>query len=92
VNKNVRRAVIALVAAALVTVGLIIMGVRQSMGTTCEACVTFEGRNACRTASGATEQEATTTAIQNACALLASGMTRTVQCQNRPPDSVVCEP
>ncbi len=91
-SRSVRRAVIVLVLAALATVGLIAVGVRQSMSTTCEVCITFEGGSACRTAAGATEREATTTATSNACAFLASGMTRSVQCQNRLPDSVDCKP
>jgi len=83
--------VILLGVAALATVGLIVVGVRQSLGAGCEVCVTFQDRTACRSAVGADEREATTTAIQNACAFLAGGMTQTVQCQNREPDSVVCE-
>ncbi len=77
--------------AALATVGLLVLGVRQSMSVGCEVCVTFQGRTECRRAIGADEREATTTAIQNACAFLAAGMTQTVQCQNRAPDSVVCD-
>ena len=90
-NKSVRRAVIALAIAALATAGLILMGVRQSMGATCEVCVTYNGQTACRTAAGTDEEEATRTAQQNACALISAGMTQTIQCQNRVPDSVTCE-
>ena len=90
-TRSVKRGAILLGLAALATIGLIVMGVRQSMNKSCEVCVTFQGRMACRTAVGATETEATTTAIQNACAFIAAGMTQTVQCQNRPPDSIVCE-
>jgi hypothetical protein len=42
----------------------------------CEVCITFEGRQACRAVDGATEAEAQQSAINNACALLASGVTR----------------
>ena len=90
-TRSVKRGAILLGLAALATIGLIVVGVRQSLNKSCEVCMTFQGRSACRTAVGATEQEATTTAIQNACALIASGMTQTVQCQNRPPDSIACE-
>jgi len=88
---SVKRGVIVLGLLALGTIGLIVVGVRQSLSASCEVCITFQGRTACRSAVGATDQEATTTAIQNACAFLAAGMTQTVQCQNRPPDSAVCE-
>ena len=90
-TRSVKTGVIVLAIFALGTIGLIVMGVRQSMTATCEVCITFQGRNACRAADGATEQEATRTATQNACAFIASGMTQSVQCGNQPPDSVVCE-
>ena len=88
---SIKRAAIVLGVLALATIGMIVLGVRQSLESSCEVCVTFQGRTDCRTAVGANEQEATTTAVQNACALISAGMTQTVQCQNRPPDSVVCE-
>lgn len=91
VTRSVKRGAILLGIAALATIGLIVMGVRQSMHKNCEVCVTFQGRTECRVAAGATEEEATTTAIQNACAFVAAGMTQTVQCQNRAPDSIVCD-
>ncbi|NIP16049.1 MAG: hypothetical protein GWM88_15480 [Pseudomonadales bacterium] len=53
--------------------------------------MTFNGRTVCRSAVGKDEREATSTAVQNACALLAGGMTQSIQCQNRAPDSVVCD-
>ena len=88
---SIKRAAIVLCILALVTIGLIAMGVRQSLSTSCEVCMTFQGRTECRAAVGATEREATTTAVQNACGLISAGMTQTVQCQNREPDSVICE-
>jgi hypothetical protein len=91
VTTSIKRAAIVLGVLALVTIGMIVLGVRQSLGSTCEVCITFQGRTECRAAVGANEQEATTTAVQNACALISAGMTQTIQCQNRPPDSVVCE-
>jgi len=53
-----------------------------------EVCVTFNGRTECRTASGSTEAEAQRTAIQNACALLASGMTDSIACDRSAPTRV----
>ena len=90
-TRSVKRGVIVLGIFALGTVGLLVMGVRQSLSKSCEVCITFQGRSACRVAVGATEEEARQTATQNACAFISAGMTQTVQCQNRPPDSVVCE-
>lgn len=53
-----------------------------------EVCMEFRGRTACRTAAGPTREDAVRTAADNACALLASGMTDTMQCARGEPRSV----
>jgi hypothetical protein len=53
-----------------------------------EVCMEFNGREACRTASAATREQAQRTAVDNACALLASGMTDSIACTNTPPKKV----
>ena len=45
-----------------------------------EVCMDYQGRSACRTASASTEAQALRTATENACALIASGVTDTIQC------------
>ena len=57
---------------------------------TCEVCIEFGGQTRCRTAKGSTREEAVTTATQNACALLASGMTDSIRCERTPPTKVEC--
>ena len=47
-----------------------------------EVCMEFQGRSSCRTASAATEQGALRTAQENACALISSGVTDSMQCGN----------
>jgi hypothetical protein len=47
-----------------------------------EVCMEFQGRTACRTASAATEMQARRTAQENACALISSGVTDSMQCGN----------
>ena len=54
----------------------------------CEVCITYRGRNACRTASARTRELALRTATENACALISAGVTDSNQCNNTPPDSV----
>jgi hypothetical protein len=54
----------------------------------CEVCITYQGRQACRTASASTRELALRTATENACALISSGVTDSNQCHNTPPDSV----
>ena len=53
-----------------------------------EVCISFNGRDNCRTARGNTEAEAKRTASDNACADLANGMTQIINCQNTTPRSV----
>ncbi|MCC6585195.1 MAG: hypothetical protein IT168_00625 [Bryobacterales bacterium] len=53
-----------------------------------EVCMEYQGRSACRTAAGATREQAERTARDNACALIASGMTDSIACQNTAPQSV----
>ena len=54
----------------------------------CEVCMVFNGRRDCRTASADTREGALRTAVTNACAQLASGVTESDQCENTPPESV----
>jgi hypothetical protein len=53
-----------------------------------EVCMTFQGQMNCRVAAAATKEQALRTATDNACALLASGMTASIQCSSTPPTSV----
>ncbi len=85
----VRATIVGLVLAA-VTLFLLIRAMLWSFEVRCEVCVTYEGRVACREASGRTAEEAQRTATDNACAFLASGMTQTVQCTGRTPTRVTC--
>ena len=66
----------------VVTVVVLVLGVRRQMGVTCEVCVTFHGATACRTAAGGSHGEARRTAHENACALISSGMTDSVSCSD----------
>lgn len=53
-----------------------------------EVCVVFHGVNQCRTASADTQEHALRSAQSNACALLVSGVTDTMQCEHQNPISV----
>jgi hypothetical protein len=53
-----------------------------------EVCVAFRGANQCRTASADTQEHALRSAQSNACALLVSGVTETMQCEHQDPVSV----
>jgi hypothetical protein len=56
----------------------------------CEVCMRFEGGEVCRSASAALRDEALRSAIDNACALLTSGMTNTIRCQQGEPAKARC--
>ncbi len=53
-----------------------------------EVCMEFRGRTDCRTAQGASEEAALRTAIDNACALISSGMTDSMAFTSSQPKSV----
>ena len=72
-------------------VGLLVISALRQAQVTCEACVTFHGRTLCRTAAGPGREEATRTAIDNACGLLTSGMANSISCGNTLPDRVTCD-
>jgi len=53
-----------------------------------EVCVAFNGRSDCRTASADTRDHALRSAQSNACALMVSGVTEVMQCEDAKPTSV----
>lgn len=85
------KAAILTAALAAVTIGVVALGIRSATRATCEACVTFGGRTECRIASGRTPEEAIRTAVDNACAFLAAGMTDSVACTTRSPVRSRCD-
>ncbi len=73
-------------------VAVLIVLVYTTMGNDrykCQVCVAFQGRQACRTAGASSEEQAQRAATENACAEIASGVTDSMACENRPPASVV---
>ena len=72
----------------LVFLGFVIYSTMNAGGVRCEVCITYQGRQSCRTASARSRELALRTATENACALISSGVTETNQCNNTPPDSV----
>jgi hypothetical protein len=79
--------------AAVVLLGLVAVVVVSSFRVAdvrCEVCVSFAGREACRSVDAANEAEARHGAHTNACALLASGVTDTMACERAEESSVRC--
>jgi len=71
-----------------IVVGFVVYSTMSTGRTRCQVCITFQGRQACRTASASTRDLALRTATENACAEISSGITDSNQCHNTPPDSV----
>jgi len=53
-----------------------------------EICVQYNGRTSCRSASGSSREDTYRAAMNNACALIASGVTETMQCESSQPVSI----
>ncbi|HEV8040715.1 MAG TPA: hypothetical protein VGP62_17720 [Bryobacteraceae bacterium] len=85
-NKKIGLAVIGLVA----VLGLVFMFYSSTSNVKyrVEVCVAFQGRTSCRTARADTEEHALRSAQSNACGLIASGVTDTMQCEHSNPTSV----
>ena len=56
----------------------------------CDACVTFNGKTNCATASGVDEAEALKTAVNTACGTISAGMAESIQCAGMPPERPRC--
>lgn len=50
-----------------------------------EVCMTFNGQSSCKTASGANKEETLQTAVTNACADIAGGVTDSIACERTEP-------
>jgi hypothetical protein len=57
----------------------------------CEVCIDFAGRQACRSVDASTRSEAHASAVNNACAFLASGVTQVMACERTPPTREHCD-
>ncbi len=85
-----KNAVIGLVSALAVLAFVIILTYSSMHGVKYRVniCVTFQGRAECRTASADSREHAQRAAQSNACALIASGVTETMQCEHLDPTSI----
>ncbi len=82
------------VAGVLLGIGFVVAMVLVSLRETrirCEICLDYGGNSACRTAAGASRNDAIQTAVSTACAVLAEGRTQNIQCLATRPRSVSCD-
>lgn len=72
----------------LVALGFIVYSSMNMAQYRVEVCMAFQGHKSCRTASADTQDHAMRSAVNNACALIASGVTDTMSCERGTPTSV----
>ena len=65
-------------------IGIVVYSTMNLAGHRVEVCVNYKGMQACRTASGSSEEFAQRAATSNACAQIVSGMTDTIACEQTP--------
>ena len=90
-SKRPRRAGWVLAAGFLLFVAFVVYRSFYVAGFRCEVCITFQGRDACRLVDGPTEREALSSAVNNTCAQLSSGVTDSIACEHTPPTKSVCK-
>lgn len=74
----------------LVFVAFVIGRSLQVAGYRCTVCMSFAGREVCRTVEAAEAMDARSGAINNACAFLASGVTDSMACERSQPTKEDC--
>lgn len=79
------------IAIAVIFFGALVWATLQQTAVSCEVCVAFSGRSACRTSSGADRDQAQQMAHSTACAALSGGVTEGMRCQRTLPSSVSCD-
>jgi len=83
-----RNVLIAVAIAAIA--GYIVVSSMGVATVSCEVCMEFKGREACRSARGPSEDEAIVTARDNACAQIVSGRTENILCGGSQPKTISC--
>jgi len=76
------------VAFVVVVIGYLVYSSMNIAHYRVEVCIAFRGRTECRVASADSQDHALRSAHSNACALLVSGVTDTMQCERVEPASV----
>jgi hypothetical protein len=85
-NKKIALAVV--IVLAVLGLGFLFYSSTNNVRYRVEVCVAFQGRTSCRTARADTEDHALRSAQSNACGLIVSGVTDTMQCEHSNPTSI----
>ena len=69
---------------------LLLYSTLEAQQVECTACVTFNGRENCATASAKDQTEALRSAVNTACGTLTQGMDESIRCAGMPPQRPQC--
>ena len=67
---------------------LMTFNIVQTQSVSCTVCITYEGTQVCKQASGSTKLECERTGVDNACGSLALGMTYSLRCSSKGPTQI----
>ena len=85
---NKKLALVVVIAVGALLLGYMFYSSTSNVRYRVEVCVAFQGRTSCRTARADNQEHALRSAQSNACALIASGVSDTMQCEHGSPTSV----
>jgi hypothetical protein len=85
---NKKLALVVVIAVGVLLLGYMFYSSTSNVRYRVEVCMAFQGRTSCRTARADNQEHALRSAQSNACALIASGVTDTMQCEHAGPTSV----
>jgi hypothetical protein len=80
-----KKPVLAGILFALVVLGVLVYSSFHLSAYAVEICMNYKGNSACATSKGADKQTALESAMQTACAQIASGVTDTIGCARTEP-------
>ena len=69
---------------------LLLYSTLAAQNVECDACVTFNGKTNCATASAENESDALRQAVSTACGTLTQGMDESIRCAGLPPQRPQC--
>ena len=85
-----RSSTLVIVAGTLGLVGFLVWSMMKQRQVSCDLCISYEGRSACRGAAAPKRAEAIQAATITACAAISAGVTDTVACQRSAPSQLRC--
>ena len=85
-----KRSTVITILLAVAFAGLLLYSTLQAQQVECHACVTFNGRENCATASARDENDALRSVVSTACGTLSQGMDESIRCAGMPPQRPQC--